>query len=695
MRRFFAMKTLLRHFCTEFDRHVRPLLAPLGALSDALDRLPLESDLRPLAARTRGLEQQLESLARKIAEQQVYVIIFGPLKSGKSTLMNAIAGDYVSEVTTLPAYPCMVYVGHAEQAQYTIRAYDGRTHSCHDSASLRELLERAHRELASRVRSVIAAGEDFDPAIHLPGAARRIDVRTPAPALGGSGALLVDTPGLYSRMKFGYDQMTRDFRNTAASAIFVVKTDNLFLEQVFEEFGYLLRLFSRIFLVVNIDGSKQDLEPDGTLRPSIEGRDPQQIIEAFERLAMSTELEAARRNGRLGIYPIDLLQAASRRLRRTNGNESGRSDDVFERFLGDLSDHLNGSGHLARFLGDSLRQANVVLDDLESLGARSPLGDLDARIAALETERGRGAALVAAVQRLEDYNWEEALGGLHDEVLRVCRERSMPIRTRTLEQLEAVLAGWFERDSSFASLAGDESRPALLACRDSLIELARDVSRSILTSDAGGAGVRREVSEDCGRLDLPLLDTCRAALDRVPAGAARPPALEISPDVLPVRRTLVDWLLFRSQAKVRRRLLGEDDAPTRTIPPRVKQKRLAPGRVELAEALRERFEGSFTETTARVAGDTFGAQAAAVCTEIRARLAAAKIDHRERLLAAETRLAGLSRVRESSRALAYAAVAAGAAVTRLAADTARAAAPAGSSEAPSEASLVLEPEADV
>ena len=32
----------------------------------------------------------------------------GPLKSGKSTLLNAISGSYVSEVTTLPAYADLV-----------------------------------------------------------------------------------------------------------------------------------------------------------------------------------------------------------------------------------------------------------------------------------------------------------------------------------------------------------------------------------------------------------------------------------------------------------------------------------------------------------------------------------------------------------------------------------------------------------
>ena len=70
-------------------------------------------------------------------------------------------------------------------------------------------------------------------------------------------------------MRFGYDRMTRDFRNAAACAIFVVKSDTLFLEQVFTEFNQLLELFSRIFLVINMDTTKRDVGPDGKLLPSL------------------------------------------------------------------------------------------------------------------------------------------------------------------------------------------------------------------------------------------------------------------------------------------------------------------------------------------------------------------------------------------------------------------------------------------
>src|SRR5258705_10383532 len=174
-------------------------------------------------------------------------------------------------------------------------------------------------------------------------------------------------------MKFGCDLMTRECRDSAASAVFVVKTDNLFLEQVFAEFSELLRLFSRIFLVVNLDSTKQDLQPDGALGPSLEREDPQQIVEAFERLCMNAALKEARDDGRLRIYPIDLLRAASERLRAAAAQGAAASGDAaaangavdepaddFSRFLTDLTPYLNSTDYLVAFLADSLRQVRGI-----------------------------------------------------------------------------------------------------------------------------------------------------------------------------------------------------------------------------------------------------------------------------------------------------------------------------------------------
>ncbi|HKX46427.1 MAG TPA: dynamin family protein, partial [Planctomycetota bacterium] len=387
------MQTVLSQFCEEFATAVRPLLAPLKDFAEALaDGAGGEGGSPALRSALPGFQDvahQLRALAEKVAEQQAYVLIFGPLKSGKSTLMNSLAGAYVSEVTALPAYPCMVYVSHSDQREFVVTRYNGETQAFSAPASMRMQVNRDHAELADRIRASEDAGHDFDPALDLPEAIRRIDVKVPATDLAQSGAVLVDTPGLYTRMKFGYDRMTRDFRDSAACAIFVVKTDNLFLEQVFAEFQDLLQLFSRIFLVVNLDTTKMDLRPDGSLAPSLEREDPVRILEAFETLAMSAPVKAALDEGRLKLYPVDLLRAASRRLQRASGASGpGEDTDDFETFLGELTEYLNSSDYLVAFLGDSLRRARQLLGEARELCEHPGVRGIAAERQQLAEERG-------------------------------------------------------------------------------------------------------------------------------------------------------------------------------------------------------------------------------------------------------------------------------------------------------------------
>src|SRR5687768_8557242 len=275
------MKTEISKFCDTSLLHLTPLAPALekatADLEQGSDQALLE---RPLAA-LNDIRARLRSLTEKLASQQAYLLIFGPLKSGKSTLMNAISGAYVSEVTSLPGYPCLVYVQNAEQPHFSVTRYNGRESVFADGGVLQNVIADSHVALADQIRATEQRGEEFDPRTHFTEAIRRIDVKIPVASLAESSTVLVDTPGLYSRMNFGYDVLTREFRNSAACAVFVVKTDNLFLEQVFEEFNQLLGLFSRIFLLINVDSSKRDLQPDGSLQPSAESHHPEQVIEAF------------------------------------------------------------------------------------------------------------------------------------------------------------------------------------------------------------------------------------------------------------------------------------------------------------------------------------------------------------------------------------------------------------------------------
>src|SRR3984957_15689614 len=287
------MKTEISRFCDDCLSILENLPPVLDAAAENFEKSGEPALFRLPLTKLNEVRARLRSLVEKLCSQQAYLLIFGPLKSGKSTLMNAISGAYVSEVTSLPGYPCLVFVRNAENAQFSATRYNGRESIFPNGRALKDVITDSHHALARQIREAEDRGIVFDPRTHFSEAIRRVDVNLPVPTLAESGTVLVDPPGLYSRMNFGYDVMTREFRDSAACAVFVVKTDNLFFEQVFAEFNQLLDIFSLIFIVINVDSSKRDLLPDGTLRPSAESSHPDRVIEAFKTLSMGGALRHA------------------------------------------------------------------------------------------------------------------------------------------------------------------------------------------------------------------------------------------------------------------------------------------------------------------------------------------------------------------------------------------------------------------
>jgi hypothetical protein len=634
------MKTVLSQFCEDFDAALRPLLGPLQEFVETLSagvgagatghaaghavgvaRVAAAGrggaagqgtegaagvEVRAVLPAFQDVSHQLRVLADKVAEQQAYVLIFGPLKSGKSTLMNAIGAAYVSEVTALPAYPCMVYVSHAPTREFQVTRYNGDRQSFAAPASMRMQVNRDHAELADRIRSEERRGVDFDPAVHFPEAIRRIDVKVPAEALGESGAVLVDTPGLYSRMKFGYDQMTREFRDAAACAIFVVKTDNLFLEQVFAEFEALLGLFSRIFLVVNVDTGKLDLRPDGSLAPSLEREDPVRVIEAFESLSMSAPLKRAVDDGRLRIYPVDLLRAASSRLQQTQAREgagggeyTGRAD--FEAFLSDLTDYLNSNDYLVAFLGDSLRHGRVLLARVDQLTRDQGVEALARRAAALAEEKDRLELRLADLSLLHGYDWTEAFGGLGAALVADNQAEAQRLWKRALKSVSHTIDGWFEGDESLAQLLNDGVAEALRGFQLEYATLLEQSLRRRAAGNTAGGLVPEKVACAVDRVDLRLADFASSGLIAIePKLSGRKIELELDTSFVPVRRGLLDWLLLRRVATVRRRLLGPHHE--RAIPRREKAARLGErGREWLHDEIHARVDNRLQEVTEQIA----------------------------------------------------------------------------------------------
>ena len=613
-----AMRTHLRRFAEQFDAQVRPLGEPLDATAAALEAAGPRCRAKSVLGQLREVQHQLTALVDKVAQQQAYVLIFGPLKSGKSTFMNALCASYVSEVTALPAYPCLVHVSAADSASYTLRRYDGSSQSVSDRNAMARQVEQAHRQLTQRIRQVEAEGGQFEPADHMPDAIRRIDVKLPVEELSRGGAVLVDTPGLYSRMKFGYDRMTRDFRNTAACAIFIVKTDNLFLEQVFEEFGQLLELFSRVFLIVNLDHNKQDLQPDGSLAPSLERQDPAQVVEAFRTLSMSGPLKSAADEGRLRIYPVDLLRAASARIRGEKPDAAGD----FGPLLDDLTDYLNSSEYLREFMTDSLRRLRGLLGELGQWTQHESVRDLFDQLRMLRKERQQTQDRLASLQRLQKVNWARQSNPLRQRVAEALEARAADLHETSGLALAGAVDGWFESEQSLAEFNTRHLQGLLRQCQQEMLEAARKALNDAAAAAPIGFEVDADVRADLDRTQIDLADVSAEARGQaVEAARLQPVEARIAADDLPVQKTWVDWLLLRSRPRVRSRLFGPEGAE-RTIPAAEKQRRLGePARQVMRETCLGRLEQTLAAARQELTDGWLGGYVSRVAKAADARIA--------------------------------------------------------------------------
>lgn len=602
------MQTLLSRFCDEFVRILSPLLPPLSKSSERIAQASDKEPTKTLQSQLVDLRHQMELLSEKVAAQQAYVLIFGPLKSGKSTLMNAISGSYVSEVSSLPAYPCMVFVSHAPKREFVLTRYNGRNETFDKPEQLTDRVTEAHEALAGRIRETEGRGGKFDPRVHFEEAISRIDVKVPTQELGQSRAVLVDTPGLYSRMKFGYDHMTREFRSTAACAIFVVRSDNLFLDNVFAEFTDLLELFSRIFLIVNVDSTKQDLGPDGKLVPALEQQDPELIIRAFESLVMSAPLAEAREEGRLRIYPVDLLRAGQTRLGQTasKSDKDVKKNDAnsgdFDRFFGDLTEYLNSSDYVVSFLGDSLRRGKSLLDEIVDVCAQEEVVALRTRLTDLRQRLRTQEARQQAVERLEGASWTKRFDRLSKELAGQCEKIVSDIGERTSRAINDAVWQWFKTRDSLHKLVKKDLDDLLVAYQEDLTTAISKELSELLLKNGTAITLPDRLSTALKLTGIDLARICREAHRKTDHGALiSVPPTALRTDHFQVKRGILDWVFFRGQAAMRRRLFGPADNPALSISPETKASRLGDAvQSEMKRRLDSYRRSFFSETIERI-----------------------------------------------------------------------------------------------
>jgi energy-coupling factor transporter ATP-binding protein EcfA2 len=589
------MKTEISRFCDDCLKIFESLPPALDSAAanfeqsgdPALFRLPL-TKLNDVRAR-------LRSLVEKLGSQQAYLLIFGPLKSGKSTLMNAISGSYVSEVTSLPGYPCLVFVRHSETPQFSATRYNGRESTFANGRALKEVITDSHHALARQIREAEDREIVFDPRVHFSEAIRRVDVKLPVPTLAESGTVLVDTPGLYSRMNFGYDVMTREFRDSAACAVFVVKTDNLFFEQVFAEFNQLLDIFSRIFIVINVDSSKRDLLPDGTLRPSAESSHPDQVIEAFKTLSMAGALRKAYEEKRVRLHAVDLLNAASALLSgsRYHAQEENPQKEAFDGFLRDLTEYLNSTDYTVEFIRDSLRQGHTLCAEARNIFEGDEISRVHKEQTELEKQLRAFDDRIATVDRLLHADWDAAFELARTDAERHGKESIQGRAILLWKEMKAALERWYAGNDGLRALVDDYWNPLLVAAGRELAAEAAAHLRSVVATPLGGAEPAAAVMADLHAVGFSFQAAAQAAVSALDANEIEEPYHAIfKAEAIPVRKSLGDTIFFRSQAVVRNRVFGEQ--LNREIASGAKQQRLPEASREaivrqIEEIVRQKF----------------------------------------------------------------------------------------------------------
>lgn len=266
------------------------------AIKFELARVIREADSAAWHAKNEALQQDLQSLLQRLAEDRFYLTLAGQFSRGKSTLMNAMLGMDRLPTGVVPVTSVVTAVSYNTRERVMLHFENSNlTHEVPLSELAEWITERGN-----------------------PGNQRKIDmaeVQLPSELLR-RGAFFVDTPGLGSAV----------IENTKTTHRFLPHIDALVLVTSFEfplsqeEIVFLARtraMHRRIFLVIN----KQDL---------CTPQQREQVLE-FIRSCVAEQTET----GEIPIFPVSAAEALAGKLERDPERLERSGLPIFERALVD------------------------------------------------------------------------------------------------------------------------------------------------------------------------------------------------------------------------------------------------------------------------------------------------------------------------------------------------------------------------
>jgi GTPase SAR1 family protein len=350
------------------------LIGSLRSLRDAV--VPLRSAAREgvLAdpgGRLAETAELVDGELAKLGSNRFRIGIFGLVKAGKSTLINALAEEYVTEVDSLPATTAALHLvrrGGPPMVFFLPASGKPARESSRDEV-LRLLDEKGNPDNREQVDYV-----DF------PVELKYLE----------EDVVLVDTPGLGYILKTISDRAGRELHESVHAVVLVVRVfgGQLWQREIREFLAEAVQRVPRAFVVVNCDETKPDEWGEEAFR-RIGDRFTNELRES------GRVLRAALQDGHVSLHFLSALQGASAllRLRNNTGDPAEAQRDLeqsrFLEFRRSLSEFAAGDKRLWDDLRFRARGLSGRIEALRESVRAQVIVHLDAEKARVKAEQDR------------------------------------------------------------------------------------------------------------------------------------------------------------------------------------------------------------------------------------------------------------------------------------------------------------------
>jgi hypothetical protein len=404
------------------------------ALAAARGVLEPHADLLP-----EGRIAELGELLEEFARRRIRVAVYGEVKAGKSSLVNAMAGSELSPVAFEPITSIPVRITYGSSTVWRV------------GADTVESIDKLSELMRGEIRAEEVVVETDLDLLQLGG---QVDV--------------LDTPGVASDERF--DSISAQALRSLDAVVLVVRYPALFTQLTRTLMRKLEADISKLFVVWNLDGACTDLTPEErdrhteTLRENVVGAHELYRVDARAGLAVA----GAEASG-LAEFRAALGRFASSEKRevvalREVAKRAGRWLDEAQEAFGERKQVLDS------LLGDARDRVQDVQneDDTRAATARTALAELKKSVAGIAEQREKEAADSAAKLRKQ---------------MRKARRAWM--RKGDFDTLDTAVK---EATGAYADAVESVSRTALKA--------VRDAARSFGAEATGAPRERRVPSVD-------------------------------------------------------------------------------------------------------------------------------------------------------------------------------------------------------